>query len=471
MSTNRGIFEVINDVDRDSQDELVREDLSQTNYQNQLNHLRNYLSLNHATELAQILGDASASGRIRSLIKTFIEQHAIVGGSYENLVTRLYDDLAGFAFIDKYLYDAEIEEINGNAWNDIEIVWADRWEKIADQFLNAQHAIQIIKKMMRLGGVTLDEKQPFGDSFISTGMRISAMIPPVIDQELGAVFSIRKQKQKKLTMQQLTANGTCIAEEFEFIQMCLSHGVSVGIAGATSSGKTTDIIAHLASLPNDKRIYIIEDTRETYITKYSEDGRAINRVIYTKTRPSDDDDRSVEATDLLRTALRYHPDIIVPAEMRDQAAMTAVEAGRTGHAILGGLHANSAQEAYDRILTMCLMSDTSLSEELLMRLIISAFPIMLFKAQLPDKSRKYMQIFEAQSYNPRTNELRGTVIFQYIVQDNQVSETGKIIKVVGEHRRMGWISDHLADHLLTYGCGLALVSKYASPEWQERRRI
>jgi hypothetical protein len=44
---------------------------------------------------------------------------------------------------------------------------------------------------------------------------------------------------------------------------------------------------------------------------------------------------------------------------------------------------------------MCLEAGTSLSEERLLKNIVEAFPVLLFKMQLPDKSRKYMEIFEA----------------------------------------------------------------------------
>lgn len=45
----------------------------------------------------------------------------------------------------------------------------------------------------------------------------------------------------------------------------------------------------------------------------------------------------------------------------------------------------------DRILIMCLEAGTSLSEERLLKNIVEAFPIRLFKMQLPDKSRTLKQ--------------------------------------------------------------------------------
>lgn len=144
-----------------------------------------------------------------------------------------------------------------------------------------------------------------------------------------------------------------------------------------------------------------------------------------------------------------HPEILVPAEMRGKEALTVQEAGRTGHTIVSTLHANSARSAYDRILTMCLEAGTSLSEERLLKNIVEAFPIMLFKMQLPDKSRRYMEIFEATGV--QNGEVTGSTLFKYVLNHYERDKEGRIIKAVGSHRRIGNISPTLAERLLIGG--------------------
>lgn len=192
------------------------------------------------------------------------------------------------------------------------------------------------------------------DSFITQGVRISAIIPPCIDEAVGAVFSIRKQKNNVITKQQLIDWDTATEEELDLLTLCISHGVSIGIAGSTGSGKTTNIGFILRSIPYDKRIYSIEDSRELNLQVKDEKGRILNRVIHTKTRPSQNPAQNVSADVLLKKSLRFDPQIIVPAEMRGEEAMTAQEAGRTGHTIITSFHASTALAAYTRILTMCM---------------------------------------------------------------------------------------------------------------------
>jgi len=459
--SDKSIYDLLKEMNGDQ----IKEE---ANYQDEkyselLEELRSWLSNNYSNELLRLLDNENTKDNIRDLIRVFLNEVEIDYYNYEfeNLVNKLFDDLVGFAFLENYIYDDRIEEINGNSWCDIEIVSNNGWYKLKEKFASKRHAINIIRKMMRLGGVILDEKQPIGDSYISSGTRISAIISPIIDEDVGVTFSIRKQKAKIFTLEELVELNTCTKDEFRLLQTCLQHGISIGIAGSTSSGKTSDIASLISTMAHEKRIFVIEDTRETFVDSLDK------RVIFVKTRDSDEKDRDVSASNLLKTALRYHPDIIVPAEIRDQAALTAVEAGRTGHAILTGLHANSAIEAYDRILSMCMMGKRDISEDLLMKFILSAFPIMVFKAQLPDYSRKYMEVFEVLGYEKSSKKIYGNTLYRYIVKDTLFDSDGKIAKVEGEHIRVNPISHSLANKLLRNGCSKETIDFFAGDGWDE----
>ena len=115
----------------------------------------------------------------------------------------------------------------------------------------------------------------------------------------------------------------------------------------------------------------------------------------------------MDMNDLLRKAMRFSPDIIAVAEMRGAEAMVAQEAARTGHTVVTSLHANSARKAYNRILSMCQMSGTNINTEILLGFIVEAFPVMVFKRQLPDGTRRMMEIVEA------TGIREGTVQAEY----------------------------------------------------------
>ena len=416
-------------------------------YENLLEQVRTAISKDHAETLAQSITEKVALETVKRLIGEYIgNNHLHISGlSMEQLADKLYGDMAGFGFLDKYITDPDVEEINGNSWRDIEIVTRSGWRKIPERFLSPQHAADTLRKMVRLGGLVLDGTNPIVDSYITEGIRVSAMIPPVADRRSGVVFSIRRQRMAKVSKEQLISWHTATPEMLEFLTLCVNHGVSVGIAGKTGSGKTTDIAYLLNAVDVSKRIYTIEETRELDLFSEDKDGNAQNRVIHTCTRPSDLQNADIDMNNLLRKALRFSPDIIAVAEMRGAEAMVAQEAARTGHVVVTSLHANSARKAYGRVLSMCQMSGTNISTNILMSFVVEAFPIMVFKKQMPDGTRRIMEIVEA------------TGIQNGVVQANTLyrfeTETGKYVREHG-------ISDELAETMRGNGADTAVVVRF-----------
>ena len=84
---------------------------------------------------------------------------------------------------------------------------------------------------------------------------------------------------------------------------------------------------------------------------------------------------------------------------------------------------------------------------------------MLFKMQLPDKSRKYMEIFEATGV--QNGEVTGSTLFKYVVDHYDRDEAGRIIKVVGSHKRLGSISPILAERLLIGGVPQKEIQRFS----------
>lgn len=115
-----------------------------------------------------------------------------------------------------------------------------------------------------------------------------------------------------------------------FLEMCLRFGVSFVVAGRTSSGKTTLLNSLLNSVPDNKRIYTIESgARELSLLKRDAEGRVINNVVHTLSRPSENPNSDISQEDLVMAALRFDPDVICVGEMRDAEAHSAIEASST----------------------------------------------------------------------------------------------------------------------------------------------
>jgi pilus assembly protein CpaF len=415
-------------------------------YEATLEQARAHMAQVHSGTLAQSILEKTAAETVKRILREYIGQHRlhVDGLTMQQLSEKLYGDMAGFGFLDKYIADPDIEEINGNSWWDIEIVMRSGWKKAPERFLSPKHAEDTIRKMVRLGGLILDGTNPIVDSYLTEGIRISAMIPPVADRRCGVAFSIRRQRMARVSKKQLVDWQTATVEMLDFLTLCINHGVSIGIAGKTGSGKTTDISFLLNAADKDKRIYTIEETRELDLFSEDSKGTAQNRVIHTCTRPSDMESADIDMNDLLRKAMRFSPDIIAVAEMRGEEAMVAQEAARTGHTVVTSLHANSAKQAYTRVLSMCQMSRTNIATDILMGFVAEAFPVMVFKRQFPDGTRRMMEIVEATGVREGRVETR--TLFDYDTEQ-------------GRYRRVNGISEELAGILRDNGADKTLICR------------
>ena len=403
------------------------ESMQAQDYSEILDKLQRIIAKNHSAELAQVLYSEKAEEKLKDLIMRYLNSEQLVAkdkGNISELVDAIYYDMAGMGLLSPYLQDTETEEINVNGYGGIWVLYKDRKVRLNETFGTPEACSNIVRKMSRFGDVILDGSKPIGDSFIARGVRMSGAISPCVDPDAGAIASIRKQKPSFITRENLIEWDTATAEELDFLTLCVNNGVSVAIAGATGSGKTADMGYILSCVPPDKRIVTIEDTRELSLAKFDENGVMINDVIHLLTK---EEPNPITMLDLLKLSLRLHPKILVPAEMRGKEALTVQEAGRTGHTIVSTLHANSARTAYDRILTMCLEAGTSLSEERLLKNIVEAFPIMLFKMQLPDKSRKYMEIFEATGVE--NGEVTGSTLYKYVIDHYERDKDVRLLRL------------------------------------------
>ena len=241
-----------------------------------LDYVRSTIAQKHANEMSAALDDEAAARTLKSLIMKYTTDYMSgVDFDREALVERIYQDMAGLGLLSKYLFDPNIEEININGYNTIEIIRPDRTDYLygKDAFASPEAALDIVKRMVRMGGKLLDAQSPQVDSFIGSGTRINATIPPLIPAEYGVVSSIRKQIRQRITKEMIVNAGTATEDMLDFLVMCLCNHVSIGLAGATGSGKSAlqSFILNEYITTNEaynNRIYLVEDTQELNLLNY-----------------------------------------------------------------------------------------------------------------------------------------------------------------------------------------------------------
>lgn len=421
-------------------------------YEQILEDVQRYCTSQHADKLSTEGNQEEA----RKLLKEFIFQY-VSSRSYhvdelstEDLCETLYEDMAGISFLKKWIYKPGVEEVNINSFDDIEVIMSGgRSIKIPDQFQSPQHAIDVTRRLLSTCGMVIDDTMPSVIGFLDKNIRISVDKTPIVDTEVGINASIRIVNQQSVSREKLISSGSATEEMLDFLTCCIRYGVSLCIAGSTGSGKTTVMSWLLSMVPNNRRLITIEEgSREFDLIKRDENGKALNSVVHLLTRPHENAALDIDQDLLLERVLRKHPDVIGVGEMRSaKEALSVAESSRTGHTVVTTIHSNSSESTYRRMMTLA-KRKYNMADDILMQIMVEAYPVVVFTKQLEDGSRKIMQIIEGEDY--RDGELIYQPLYQYDVTDNKTTEDGKVI-VIGKHRRLGSISDSLKKRMLDNG--------------------
>lgn len=372
----------------------------------------------------------------------------------EELCELLYGEMTGFSFLTKYLYRSDVEEININQWKDVKITYSTGEILPAkEKFSCAGHAVDVIRRLLHKSGMIFDNAQTIVVGHLNNKIRITVMGDGVIDKDKGLAVSIRIVNPRKLTKMQFVEFGTATAEMLEMLSMCFNHGVSMCITGATSSGKTTLMSWILGEVPYNKRIVTIEQgCREFDLTAEDEEGTVLNNVVHLVTRFSDDPKQNINMVKLLETTLTINPDCIAVAEMKGGESMQAINAANTGHAVITTTHANSCEDTYYRMVTLCKQEQPSMDDATLQGLATKAFPLVAFAKRLEDNSRRVMEITECEILPDGRRKMR--TLYRFNITDNIIVDGRP--KIIGHYEKVENLSEGLQKRLRENGLPLKL---------------
>jgi len=318
--------------------------------------------------------------------------NALVGYDLSNLERNhiynlIENEINGFGPITELLDDPNITEIMVNAPDEIYIEIDGK--VIKDEtvsFINDEHIIRTIQRMIQPLGRTIDTSNPMVDSRLADGSRINAIIPPLALN--GPVITIRKFRPNLSTIDDLIRNGTLTPYMARFLEACVLGKLNILVAGGTGSGKTTLLNVLSSFINNDERIITIEDSAELKLHQ--------NHVITLETRNANyEKEREITIRDLVINALRMRPDRIIVGEVRGKEAFDMLQAMNTGHdGSMSTLHANSTIDCLNRLETMVLMSGIQIPIKAIREYIENAIDVVINIERLSDGKRKITSICE-----------------------------------------------------------------------------
>jgi pilus assembly protein CpaF len=174
-----------------------------------------------------------------------------------------------------------------------------------------------------------------------TGERMAVMFYPQSVE--GTTVTLRKFGAIKMTLPEAVASGMLAEKHADILRLAVINGKNLLICGGLGAGKTTLLNMLAAFIPDHECILSIEnppelDLRQPDVVCWEAWGEMTQR-------------RHLQA------ALRHGVDRVLIGEIRGEEAIDFLELLNLGlSGTLTSLHANSAEQGLDRLLTCCLKS-------------------------------------------------------------------------------------------------------------------
>lgn len=394
------------------------------------------------TKIIQNLIDnnLTAKGTMDDFIKTEIDK-TLEGYDLSDIersyIYNLIDnEINGYGPLSELLEDKDITEIMVNGKDQIYIEL--NGEIIKDDgisFINDDHIIRTIQRMIQPLGRTIDTTNPMVDARLEDGSRLNAVIPPLSLK--GPVLTIRKFKPELANIEDFLRNGTLTPYMARFLEACVKAKLNIIICGGTGGGKTTLLNVLSSFIGSDERIITIEDAAELKLNQ--------EHVISLETRLTNyEGEGAITIRDLVINSLRMRPDRIIVGEVRGKEAFDMLQAMNTGHSgSLTTMHANGPIDALNRLETMILMAGMEIPVKALREYIENAINIVVHIQRLSDGKRKVTSICEVDGFKDdviKLNEIfsfkqvgltsNGEVIGEFVMS-KKVPEVYKKIKRAG----------------------------------------
>ncbi|PKO92586.1 MAG: ATPase [Betaproteobacteria bacterium HGW-Betaproteobacteria-1] len=335
-----------------------------------------------------ILSRDRLSEYVHNKIREYISEKRLPVSGYElqTLSGQIVDELAGYGPLESLINDDHVDDILVNGPRQIFIERNGKLEGTNYRFIDDDHVLRVIRRILAPLGRRIDESSPMVDARLPDGSRVNAIIPPLALD--GPCISIRKFRKEPLLAADLLKLGSFDDAMLAFLTAAVQQRCNIIITGGTGSGKTTLLNVLSRFIPQDERVVTIEDAAELQLKH--------EHVVRLETRPHNIDGvGEITARDLVRNTLRMRPDRIVLGEVRGNEVMDVLQAMNTGHdGCMTTLHANNCTDAMLRLEMLAGLANFQGSEKTLRQMIAAAIELVVHISRLPNGQRKVVSITE-----------------------------------------------------------------------------
>lgn len=341
---------------------------------------------------------------VKKQTSEIIDRYDLSNAERSYIYNLIDNEINGFGPLTELLKDHEITEIMVNSPSEIYIELNGKLIKDETvSFINNDHIIRVIQRLIQPLGRTIDTAHPMVDARLQDGSRLNAVLPPLSLK--GPVLTIRKFKPELATIDDFLRTGTLTPYMARFLEACVHAKLNILIVGGTGAGKTT-LLNVLSSFCNPAdRIITIEDAAELRLKQ--------SHVISLETRSDNyEGSGAITIRDLVINSLRMRPDRIIVGEVRGKEAFDMLQAMNTGHeGSMTTMHANSPEDALNRLETMVLMNGVEIPVAAIREYIESAIQIVVQVTRFSDGRRRVSAINEITGI--KNGEIEQKEIFKF----------------------------------------------------------
>ena len=300
----------------------------------------------------------------------------------KSVARAVFDAVAGFGPLQRYLDDPTVEEIWINEPTKVFIARRGVHE-LTTTILTAEGVRDLVEKMLKSSGRRVDLSTPFVDAMLPDGSRLHVAIPDITRQHWS--INIRKFVVRASSLDDLVSLGTLPPAAARFLDAAVASGLNILVAGGTQAGKTTLLNCLSASIPTRERVVTAEEVFELQVPLPDVVGMQCRQ-------PSLEGTGEIKLRRLVKEALRMRPSRILVGEVRQEESLDLLIALNSGLPGMCTIHANSAREAVTKMCTLPLLAGENVSHAFVVPTVASCVDLVVHIATEQDGRRAVREI-------------------------------------------------------------------------------
>ncbi len=255
-------------------------------------------------------------------------------------------DLVGFGALDGLMRDPNIEDISADGVNRPLFIYQRKYENLETNVVFRDDEIldNLVSRLAHMAGKHVSTAFPIVQGTLPGRHRLAATFRREVSP-YGGTITIRKFREDPLTIIDMLNFNVIDHNLAAYVWFLMENRATAIVAGSTGSGKTTLLNSLLTLTRMNNKIVTIEEVQEINIA-HSNWTALVSRESYAT---MEDQGRGVGLFDLVKTAMRMRPDILVVGEVRGEEAYVLFQAIATGHGGVCTLHADDVTSAIQRL--------------------------------------------------------------------------------------------------------------------------